>query len=83
MCTYMQERCDVNDKTLDLLQQIAIDVAVIKNRLDNFEDIQEKVEIHSEELASVKSQLSVTKWIGGVLGAGVLGVVVKAFTGNS
>ena len=67
----------------ELLQQIAIDIAVIKSRMDHFEDTQEKVETHSEELASVKSQLNVVKWIGGVLGAGVLGVVVKAFTGNS
>lgn len=71
----------MNNKSLELLQQIAIDVAVIKNRLDNMENTQEQVERHSEDLASVKSQLNVVRWVGGVLGAGVLGVVIKTFTG--
>lgn len=72
----------MNDKYHDILQQIAIDVAVIKSKMDRLEEADKKIETHSEELASMKTQLGVIKSIGSLIGAGLVGVLFKVFSNS-
>lgn len=71
----------MNDKSLELLQKIAVDVAVIKNKIDHLEELEVKVEAHSVDLASLKTQISIAQWLGGVVGVAVIGVIIRNFTG--
>lgn len=72
----------MDSKAHELLQQIAIDVAVIKSKMERLEEADKKIETHSEELASMKTQLSVIKSIGSLIGAGLVGVLFKVFSNS-
>jgi len=63
----------------ELLQQIAIDVAVIKAELAILKPLREQVTQNRQDIAELKSQLSVVRWIGGVLGTGFFGIFIKVF----
>ncbi len=63
---------------LELLQQIAIDVAVIKAEIENIKKGERENEETSKQVIELKSQMKVAKWLGGTVGTGVLSLwVVK------
>lgn len=69
----------MNLRTDELLQQIAIDVAVIKAEMAVLKPLREQVAQNREDIVELKSQLQIVRWIGGALGTGFLGMVVKLF----
>lgn len=65
--------------TSEMLQQIAIDVAVIKNEMAALHSLQKEVVEHGQDLAKINTQLSVVKIISGVLLSGVVGLFIRLF----
>ena len=68
-----------NHKTEELLQQIAIDVAVIKAEMAVLKPLREQVVKNREDIVELKSQLQLFRWVGGALSTGFFGVFLKVF----
>ncbi len=64
----------------DVLNQIAIDVAVIKNDLENIKSLNRTVSKNTNDITKISTQLTMTKWFLGILGSGVVGICIKLFT---
>lgn len=62
----------MRDEEVRILQQIAIDVAVIKNEIENIKKDTDKIDKTIKDIEKVKTQISVAKWVSSVLGVGVI-----------
>jgi len=69
-------------KQQDLLNQIAIDVAVIKSQIEEIADLTKTSKDQNNQITELRTQMKLVQWVGGILGAGFLGFVVKIFTGG-
>jgi hypothetical protein len=68
-----------NQKAEDLLQQIAIDVAVIKAELAVLKPLREQVAQNREDIVELKSQLQIFRWVGGIVSTSFFGIFIKLF----
>lgn len=69
----------MNSRAEDLLQQIAVDVAVIKSELAAMKPLKEEVSKNREDIVELRSQLQIFRWVGGVLSTSFLGIFIKLF----
>ena len=70
-------------KQQDLLNQIAIDVAVIKSQMEEITELTKTSKEQSNQITELRTQMKVVQWVGSIFGAGVLGFITKIFLSGS
>lgn len=66
-------------KQQDLLNQIAIDVAVIKSQMEEITELTKANKEQSNQITELRTQMKVVQWVGSIFGASVLGFIAKIF----
>lgn len=66
----------MDERNKELLQQIAIDVAVIKSEIQDIRELKSDVKVLQEEVTELKTQMRLVRWVSSSSIVAFLGYII-------